>query len=74
MAGWALEAPPRAMLDRVHLSRQGYAELGDALAADLVKAYDRYRGSAPAAPPDPPRKLERAPSPVAPSAEPVATQ
>ena len=47
MAGWALEAPPRAMLDRTHLSRQGYAELGDALATDLVHAYNAFKASAP---------------------------
>jgi lysophospholipase L1-like esterase len=55
IAGWALEAPPRAMLDRTHLSRQGYAELGDALAAELVRAYETYRAGsvkpASAAPP-----------------------
>ena len=45
IAGWALESPPRAMLDRVHLSRQGYAELGDALAHDLIAAYDSYRAA-----------------------------
>jgi hypothetical protein len=66
MAGWALEAPPRAMLDRTHLSRQGYAELGDALASDLVRAYETYRGSAS------PKGLER--SPPAPAAPAVASQ
>jgi len=74
MAGWALEAPPRAMLDRVHLSRQGYAELGDALAADLVKAYEGYRTSTPSASPSGSKGLEPTRPPVSPSAEPVAAQ
>jgi lysophospholipase L1-like esterase len=43
IAGWALEAPPRAMLDRTHLSRQGYTELGEAIAAELLRAYDAAR-------------------------------
>lgn len=47
IAGWALEAPPRAMLDRTHLSRQGYAELADALATELVRAYEVSRGADP---------------------------
>ena len=43
IAGWALEAPPRAMLDRTHLSRQGYGELAEAIAGDIVHAYDSYK-------------------------------
>jgi len=53
MAGWALEEPPRAMLDRTHLSRQGYAELGDAIASELVHAYDTFRAGAPLRPKGP---------------------
>jgi lysophospholipase L1-like esterase len=45
IAGWALEAPPRAMLDRTHLSRQGYSELGEAIATELLHAYDAYRAA-----------------------------
>ena len=48
IAGWAVEAPPRAMLDRTHLSRQGYTELGEAFAGELLHAYDAYRVAAPA--------------------------
>jgi lysophospholipase L1-like esterase len=51
IAGWALEDPPRAALDRTHLSRRGYAELGDALADGLVHVYDAYKTSAPPLPP-----------------------
>jgi len=47
IAGWAMEAPPRAMLDRTHLSRQGYSELGEAFADELLRAYDTYRSAAP---------------------------
>jgi lysophospholipase L1-like esterase len=43
IAGWAVEDPPRAMLDRTHLSRDGYAELGDTVARDLVAAYEAWR-------------------------------
>jgi lysophospholipase L1-like esterase len=47
IAGWANESPPRAMLDRTHLSRQGYAELGDAFASEILQSYDAYRGRLP---------------------------
>jgi lysophospholipase L1-like esterase len=43
IAQWALEAPPRAALDRIHLSRDGYAQLGDTIARDLVAAYEAWR-------------------------------
>jgi lysophospholipase L1-like esterase len=65
IAAWAVESPPRAMLDRTHLSREGYAELGDAVARDLVAGYEAWRAAAgrPAAP-FPSRPL-LAPEPVA---------
>jgi len=50
IAGWAMEDPPRAMLDRTHLSRQGYADLGGVVARDLVQAYEAYRSTKPALP------------------------
>jgi lysophospholipase L1-like esterase len=43
ISSWALEAPPRAMLDRTHLSRDGYAQLGDTVARDVVLAYEAWR-------------------------------
>jgi lysophospholipase L1-like esterase len=43
MAAWAQESPPRAARDRVHLSREGYAQLGEAFASALVGAYDAWR-------------------------------
>lgn len=49
VATWAAEDPPRARPDRVHLTREGYAELGSTFAADLLRAYEshrRERGSA----------------------------
>ena len=46
IAGWATETPPRAMLDRTHLSREGYAELGEAFASELVQAYEASRAAA----------------------------
>jgi lysophospholipase L1-like esterase len=68
IAGWAVEAPPRAMLDRTHLSRQGYAELGDALASDLVRAYDGYKAGMKVKTGEPSRRV----LPV--SVEPVAAE
>lgn len=52
MAAWALEEPPRAQKDRVHLTREGYAQLGSAFVADLLRGYAAYRretGLAPSA-------------------------
>ena len=43
MAAWAAEAEPRALRDRVHLSRDGYAQVGAAFADDLLHAYDAWR-------------------------------
>ena len=44
IAAWALEQPKaRAQADRVHLSRDGYAQLGNQVAADVVSAYDAWR-------------------------------
>lgn len=40
VARWAEETPPRAQKDRVHLSRDGYVELGSRFAKDLLDAYD----------------------------------
>jgi hypothetical protein len=69
IAGWAMEDPPRAMLDRTHLSRQGYAELGDTIAHDLVQAYEAYRSVTPA--PAPPVPMPKLPD-LAPDPTPVA--
>ena len=43
MATWALEDPPRAQRDRVHLTREGYAQLGTAFASDVLRAYGSFR-------------------------------
>ncbi|MEI7893060.1 MAG: hypothetical protein WCI05_08210 [Myxococcales bacterium] len=43
MARWASESPPRGGRDRVHLTRDGYSELGTKLANDLVMAYEQWR-------------------------------
>jgi lysophospholipase L1-like esterase len=55
IAAWALETPPRATLDRTHLSRDAYAELGDAVAKDLVTAYEAWRADTGRPPPPAPR-------------------
>lgn len=45
IAVWAEESPPRAQRDRVHLTRDGYAQLGSAFASDLMRAYAAFRGA-----------------------------
>lgn len=46
IAAWSVEAPPRAQRDRVHLTREGYAQLGSSFASDLMRAYVGYRKDA----------------------------
>ena len=47
MGRWAAESPRRAQRDLVHLTRSGYAVVGEALADDLVAAFETWkRGSA----------------------------
>ena len=43
VAGWAQEDPPRAQKDRVHLTRDGYAQLGSSFASDMMRAYTAWR-------------------------------
>lgn len=43
VATWADEKPARAQSDRVHLTRDGYAELGSTFASDLMRAYGTWR-------------------------------
>jgi lysophospholipase L1-like esterase len=43
MASWAMEDPPRAQRDRVHLTKEGYTQMGSAFASDLLRAYGAYR-------------------------------
>ena len=43
VAGWASEDPPRAQKDRVHLTRDGYAQLGGSFASDVMRAYAGWR-------------------------------
>jgi lysophospholipase L1-like esterase len=67
ISAWALESPPRAMLDRTHLSRDGYAQLGDTVARDVVTAYEAWRadtGRPAVLPTLPPRQM--------PPSEPIA--
>lgn len=45
IANWALEEPPRAQKDRVHLSKDGYAQLGATFVADLLRGYANFRAS-----------------------------
>ncbi len=54
IAAWAEQDPPRAQRDRVHLTRDGYAFVGNAFAAEIMAAYGAWRlerGLAPKAPP-----------------------
>ena len=43
VAGWAQEDPPRAQKDRVHLTRDGYAQLGSSFASDVMRGYAAWR-------------------------------
>ena len=43
IAAWAAEDPPRAQRDRVHLTKEGYQELGSGFASDLLRAYAQWR-------------------------------
>ena len=43
MRAWMAADPPLAAPDGVHLSQRGYRALADALAADLLDAWARYR-------------------------------
>jgi len=60
IAAWADMEPPRAQRDRTHLTREGYAMLGNAFANDLLAAYAAFRaerGLAPKSPPPAPPLL-----------------
>lgn len=61
IATWAAEAPPRAQRDRVHLTRDGYAQLGSSFASDLMRAYAGWRREA-GLPPSTTRDLPLVPS------------
>ncbi|MBS2019584.1 MAG: hypothetical protein JST00_42375 [Deltaproteobacteria bacterium] len=43
VAAWANEDPPRAQKDRVHLTREGYTQLGSSFASDVMRAYATWR-------------------------------
>ena len=43
IAQWASETPPRAQKDRVHLTRDGYAQVGSSFASDLMRGYAVWR-------------------------------
>jgi lysophospholipase L1-like esterase len=58
VAGWAAEDPPRAQKDRVHLTREGYAQLGSSFASDVMRAYATYRREQGLPPTSAPRSTE----------------
>ncbi len=76
IAAWANEPNSRAGRDHVHLTRDGYAFLGNVFAADLVRAYAAWRadvGLPPAALPLPvPVVPSPAPVPSTPAEVPIA--
>jgi lysophospholipase L1-like esterase len=43
---WAMMSPPLAQPDHVHLTKDGYERLGNALLTDLMTEYDRYAAKA----------------------------
>jgi lysophospholipase L1-like esterase len=53
IAQWAEEPQPRANRDRVHLTRQGYLELGNAVAGELIRGYAQWRTESGLAPAEP---------------------
>lgn len=57
VAVWSTEDPPRAQKDRVHLTRDGYNQLGSSFAADVLRAYASYRREM-GLPPDPREALQ----------------
>jgi len=63
VAGWALEEPARAQKDRVHLTRDGYAQLGSSFSSDIMRAYATWRREQGLPPTTAPRALEPAPPP-----------
>ena len=57
IATWAAEDPPRAQKDRVHLTKDGYAQVGGSFASDVMRAYALWRreqGLPPSVPRDAP--------------------
>jgi lysophospholipase L1-like esterase len=50
IAAWATESTPRALPDRTHLTRKGYAQVAASFAGDLMKAYDAWRAQRDARP------------------------
>jgi lysophospholipase L1-like esterase len=60
VAGWAAEDPPRAQKDRVHLTRDGYAQLGSSFASDVMRAYAGWRRDSGLPPTTAPRSAEPA--------------
>ena len=74
VAGWAQEDPPRAQKDRVHLTREGYAQIGSSFASDVMRSYASWRrelGLPPttARPADPPPAAAAPPAPTSESTE-----
>jgi len=67
IANWALEEPPRAQKDRVHLARDGYSQLGATFVADLLRGYAQYRVEKGL----PPSRALGKPAPAAPAPEAV---
>jgi lysophospholipase L1-like esterase len=64
IAAWAAESPPRAQKDRVHLTRDGYAQLGSSFASDVLRAYAAWRKDAalPDLPERPPHEVTSVPA------------
>ena len=69
IAAWASEEPARAQKDRVHLTRDGYAQLGSSFAADLMRAYAGWRRET-GLPPSKTHDLAVAPSSLPPAPDP----
>ena len=71
IATWAEEAQPRAGRDRVHLTRDGYAQLAAALSSDLLRAYAAWQSDVGLASPDRARLPTEPPRPAQPAVAPA---
>jgi lysophospholipase L1-like esterase len=70
IATWALEEKPRALGDRVHLSRVGYTQLGVEVAGDVIRAYAAWRADRGLPPAQGPAPSPPTPLPPLPKDEP----
>lgn len=72
VAAWAAEDPPRAQKDRVHLTREGYAQLGSSFASDVMRGYAAWRKDSGLPPTSGPAPIAIAPGTLPQTQDPAA--